>query len=70
MLLVNVYLPPPINVQVLYDLFAQLAPFAHLPLLAMGDFNTILDALDSSNPGKQGSADLLSWVSVTGLTEW
>lgn len=35
MLLVNVYLPPPISVQLLYDLFAELAPFAHLPLILM-----------------------------------
>lgn len=51
MLLVNVYLPPPVNIQILYDLFTRLAPFAQLPLIMMGDFNSILDALDSSNPG-------------------
>lgn len=69
MILANVYLPPPIDVQVLYDLFTRLAPFAHLPMVLMGDFNAILDALDSSNPSRMGSADILSWASMAGLTE-
>lgn len=53
----------------LYDLFVKLAPHAQLPLLLMRDFNATLDALDSSNPGRMGSVELLPWASVTGLNE-
>lgn len=35
----------------------------------MGDFNATLDALDSSNPGRMGSVELLSWASMTRLNE-
>lgn len=59
---------PPLQSQILYDLITRLAPFSHLPLVVMGDFNAILEvALDSSNPNRGGSAGLLSWV--TGFRE-
>lgn len=67
LLLVNVYLPPPF-IQLLYDLFVKLASFVHLPLILMGDFNALLDTLDSSNPGRMRSVDL-SCASVTRFTE-
>lgn len=70
MLIVNIYLPPPIQMQVLYDLMVTLAPFISLPTLFMGDFNATLDPkLDSSNTNRPASTDLYSWLSVTGLAE-
>lgn len=69
-LLVNIYLPPPFQDKLLYDLLVKLAPFAHLPMVLMGDFNAILDpALDSSNPNRPASLELLSWASTAGLSE-
>lgn len=52
-LLVNVYIPPPFQVQLLYDMLTKLAQFLHLPTLFLGDCNAVLDAaLDSSNLGR------------------
>lgn len=48
----------------------RIAPFAHLPMVPMGDFNAVLDsALDSSNPNTVGSFDLNNWSAVAGLKE-
>lgn len=69
-LLVNIYLPPPFQVKLLYDLLVTLAPHMYLPVLFMGDYNNILDStLDSSNANRPASAELSSWASVVGLTE-
>lgn len=70
LLIVNIYLPPPFQPQLLFYLLAKLAPYAHIPLVLMGDFNSILDAaLDSSNPNRLSSTELLSWASTVGLSE-
>lgn len=69
-LLVNIYLPPPFQVKLLYDLMVQLAPFLHMPMLLMGDYNAILDGvLDSSNAARAASVDLCSWAAMAGMTE-
>lgn len=70
MVLVNIYVPPPFQVQVLYELMGKLAPFMHLPLLAAGDFNAVLNAaLDSSNLNRVSSVELSSWVATASLME-
>lgn len=70
MVLVNVYIPPPFQVQILYDLLGKLAPYMHLPLIIAGDFNAILSAaLDSSNVARVASADLSAWAAAASLTE-
>lgn len=54
----------------LYDLLVRLAQYAHLLMVLMGDFNAVLDAvLDSSNPNRLSSSDLISWASVARLLE-
>lgn len=59
----NVYLPPPFKVQLLYDLLVTLAPYMHLPMLFMGDFNNIMySTLDSSNANRTASVDLCAWA--------
>lgn len=69
-LLVNIYMPPPFQVKFLYDFMVTLAPFLHLPVLIMGDYNAILDGvLDSSNAARPASVDLRSWADMAGLTE-
>lgn len=70
MLLVNVYMSPPFQVQLLYHMLTWLAQFVHLSLYVLLDFNAILDAaLDSYNPDRASSADLHGWASVAGLLE-
>lgn len=70
MVIVNIYLPPPIQLQVLYDLLVKLAPFLNLPTIFLGDFNAILDPiLDSSNTNRPVSMELCTWMSGMGLTE-
>lgn len=69
-LLVNIYFPPPFQVKLLYDLMVTLAPYLHLPMLLMGDYNAILDpVLDSSNAARPASVDLCSWVTMADKTE-
>lgn len=68
--LVNIYVPPPFQAKMLYDLLNKIAPFAHLPVVLLGDFNAVLDAaLDTSNPARRSSVDLNGWKSVADLTE-
>lgn len=70
LLLVRIYLAPPFQVQLLYDLLVTLAPYLHLPVLLMGDYNAILDPeLDSTNVSRPASVDLSTWAAVAGLTE-
>lgn len=70
MVLVNVYVPPPFQIQVLHDLLGRLAPFMHLPLIVAGDFNAILNAtLDSSNSRRVASVELSAWAETAALTK-
>lgn len=70
MVLVNVYIPPPFQVQILYDLLGKLAPYMYLPLIIAGDFNAILSTtLDLSNVHRVASTDLSTWAATVSLTE-
>lgn len=70
MVLVNLYVPPLFQIQILYDLLSKLAPFMHLPLLIAGDINAILcAALDSSNVSRAASVELAAWADMASLTE-
>lgn len=70
MVLVIVYVPPPFQIQLLYDLLGRLAPFMNLPLIVVGDLNAILNAnLDSSNSKRAVSVELSAWAETAALTE-
>lgn len=55
--IVNVYLPPPSQVQSLYPLYERLAPHCPAQVLFMGDFNTTLSR-DLDRPSSQANFSL------------
>lgn len=60
---VNIYIPPPFNQRILYKLYELLATLQFSRLYIAGDFNSTLDpSLDSSNPNRVFSPDLLQWA--------
>lgn len=46
---VNVYVPPPFSLSILYTVLERITPYCHARLLLMGNFNAIL-APDMDRP--------------------
>lgn len=69
-IIVNVYLPPPSEIQVLYSLYERLAPHCPARILFIGDFNATLSRdLDRPFPQSNFSPELGTWAQATEFTK-